>query len=67
MTNNEFDYNGARTEGLKSAQNSIKMVREFLRGSTYSTDRLVNMMLMTIQEEIDDLHDDTRQMCSKTE
>ncbi len=67
MYENNLDYAAAYIEGLESAQKSIKIVREFLRGSTYSTDRLINTILIMIQEEIDDLNNDDRQLCSKNE
>lgn len=51
--------------GLELAKKHITYAREFLRGSSYSTDRLVGMMFNSINEHINDLTDNSRQLCVK--
>ena len=66
MTDNDkFDYYIAYCAGLKEAIKQIQLAREFLRGSTYSTDRLVNLMVNSIEEHIKDMTDENRILCDK--
>ena len=66
MTDDDkFDYYIAYCEGLKQAIKQTHLVREFLRGSTYSTDRLINLIVTSIEEHIKDMTEEDRILCDK--
>ncbi len=59
-------YNAGYVCGQRDAQKMIDGVREFLRGSTYSVDRLVGLMHASIEGSIQDKqYPDNRPLCKK--
>lgn len=68
ITEDEFYKRGYREgyiEGLLASKHHINSIREFLRGTTYSTDPLVNMIKCSIDETIEDMQNSKRVLSKK--
>lgn len=59
-----IDHSG-HIAGLKDAKRQIDSAREFLRGSTYSADRLINLMHHLIDGAIEDLQKPEKELCKR--
>lgn len=61
----EDRYRKGMIEGLTRSLTAINHARDFYRGSTYSTDSLIGMMINIIHSWVLDLSDPGRQLCEK--